>query len=167
MPCPLTFHMSARLLTPAWFQAPFSLPRSVSQPDPFQMWLDFKERFHLRVRGLFRAAAVSVATVQRHVQMWEGGLMGKVPATIWGLLMWLHAYTWMVVWGMMSSLKDEEHYPLAWSWLHLCALFSMSQLLEINWIQFCYTVFVALLMVIIAWWNTSMKEIHSKEISLN
>lgn len=37
------------------------------------MWLDFKERFHLRVRGLFRAAAVSVATVQRHVQMWERG----------------------------------------------------------------------------------------------
>lgn len=43
----------------------------------------------------------------------------------------------------------------------------MSQLLEINWIQFYYTVFLALLMVIIAQWNTSMKEIHSKEISLN
>lgn len=34
----------------------------------------------------------------------------------------------------------------------------MSQLLEINWIQFCYTVFVTLLIVIISQWNTSMKE---------
>lgn len=29
-----------------------------------------------------RAAAVGVAAVRRHAQMWERGLLGKVPATI-------------------------------------------------------------------------------------
>lgn len=61
----------------------------------------------------------------------------------------------------MSSLKDKEHYPLAQSWLPVCELSFMHQLLEFNWIQFCYAVLVTLLMAMIAPLNTSIKLIHS------
>lgn len=76
-------------------------------------------------------------------------------------LLWLHVDAWKVLRGMMSSLRDEEHYPLAQSCLLLHRLSFMHQLLEFNWFQFCcYTVFVTLLMVMITQLNTSLKLIH-------